>query len=204
VEEAQSAAQAQPNKFTSFAHLYIRPAGVYTSGQLGSVVRYCPSLVDIYIEIKTGLTDTDLFCLKSLKNLHSLKFIRHQSGSNRKEITFDKGLAPVLKVIGNSLKVLYLVYFEFIDIWTVVKFCPNLMSLTFDNHCQSLSALSENEIIQLRHEKGRGYFQSCRERLIDRERLSDRSFFCERDRAIDRTNLSRARSRANGVERYRS
>ena len=55
---------------------------------------------------------------------------------------------------------------------------------------------------------GRGnlfcYIQSCRERLIDRERLSDRSFFCERDRAIDRTNLSRARSRANGVERYRS
>jgi hypothetical protein len=161
VEEAQSAAQAQPHKFTSFVHLYIRPAGVYTSGQLGSVVRYCPSLVDIYIQVKTGLTDTDLFCLTSLKNVQKLKFIRHQS-SNGKEITFDKGLAPVLKVIGNSLKVLYLVYFEFIDIWTVVKFCPNLMSLTFDNHCQSLSALSENEIIQLRHEKGRGYFQDLK------------------------------------------
>jgi hypothetical protein len=59
VEEAQSAAQAQPHKFTSFAHLYIRPAGVYiqaaNSGQW--CARYCPSLVDIYIEIKTGLTD---------------------------------------------------------------------------------------------------------------------------------------------------
>ncbi len=36
------------------------------------------------------------------------------------------------------------------------------MSLTFDNHCQSLSALSENEIIQLRHEKGSGYFQNLK------------------------------------------
>jgi hypothetical protein len=74
------------------------------------------------------------------------------------EITFDMGIAPSLKVIGNSLKVLNLPYFE-VDIWTIVKYCPNLISLIFQKHCESLSALSENEVIQLRNEKGRVIFE---------------------------------------------
>jgi hypothetical protein len=163
VEVAQSAAQAQPHKNSSFTRLaIIHSAGVYTSGQLGSVVRYCPSLFEMIIEFKVGLTDTDLFCLTSLKNLQILKLLNHRRNSYGEEITFDKGLVPVLKVIGSSLKVLYLSYFQFVDIWTIVKFCPNLMSLTFDNQCQSLSVLSEKEIIELRNEKGRVYFKDLK------------------------------------------
>jgi hypothetical protein len=72
VEVAQSAAQAQPHKNSSFTRLaIIHSAGVYTSGQLGSVVRYCPSLFEIIIEFKVGLTDTDLFCLTSCQTLKS-------------------------------------------------------------------------------------------------------------------------------------
>jgi hypothetical protein len=36
------------------------------------------------------------------------------------------------------------------------------MSLTFDNQCQSLSVLSEKEIIELRNEKGRVYFKDLK------------------------------------------
>jgi hypothetical protein len=163
VEVAQSAAQAEPYKNSSFTRLaIIHSAGVYTSGQLGSVVRYCPSLFEIIIEVKVGFTDTDLFCLTSLKNLQILKLLNHRRNSYGEEITFDKGLAPVLKVIGGSLKVLNLSYFEFVDIWTIVKFCPNLMALAFENQCQSLSVLSEKEIIQLRNEKGQVVFKDLK------------------------------------------
>jgi hypothetical protein len=162
VEVARSSALAQSIILnTNITRLTLRPAEVYLSGQLELVVRFCPSVFYMIIVVKEGLTDADPFCLTSLKNLQILKILRHSS-STLNEITFDKSLAPVLKVIGNSLKVLYLDYFEFIDIWTVVKFCPNLMSLSMRNQCQSLSALSENEIIQLRHEKGRGYFQDLK------------------------------------------
>jgi hypothetical protein len=75
------------------------------------------------------------------------------------EITFDMGIAPVLKVVGNSLKVLHLPHFE-VDIWTIVKFCPNLNSLIFQKHCESLSALFTTEVIQLRKEKGRVIFEN--------------------------------------------
>ncbi|EFX83072.1 hypothetical protein DAPPUDRAFT_240613 [Daphnia pulex] len=103
VEVAQSAAQAQPHKNSSFTRLAIHSAGVYTSGQLGSVVRYCPSLFEIIIEVKVGLTDTDLFCLTSLKNLQILKLEIHHQSNNGREITFDKGLVPVLKVTGDNV-----------------------------------------------------------------------------------------------------
>ncbi|XP_046454988.1 SCF E3 ubiquitin ligase complex F-box protein grrA-like [Daphnia pulex] len=162
VELARSSALAQSNILnTNITRLILRPAEVYLSGQLELVVRFCPSVFHMIIFVKEGLTDTDLFCLTSLKNLQILKIIRHSS-STLNEITFDKSLAPVLKVIGSLLEVLYIAYFELVDIWTVVKFCPNLMSLSLRNHCQSLSVLSENEIIQLRNEKGRGYFQDLK------------------------------------------
>lgn len=117
------------------------------------------------------MTDIDLFCLTSLKKLQILKFPcsdeedeeYDEDEEDDDEITFDLGLVPVLKVIGSSLQVLDLSYFEFVDIWTVVKFCPNLISLTFDNQCYSLSALSENEIIQLRYEKGQVYFRHLKD-----------------------------------------
>ena len=68
----------------------------------------------------------------------------------------------MFKVIGSTITILELSHFEFVDIWTIVKFCPNVISLNFENQSQSLSALSENEIIQLRHEKRRGIFKDLR------------------------------------------
>jgi hypothetical protein len=148
VEVAQQPAELA---HTNFARLLLCPVGEYSSGQLGLVVRYCPSLFSLTISVKEGLKDIDLFCLTSLKNLQILKFPcsgeedeeYDEDEEDNDEITFDLGLVPVLKVIGSSLQVLGLSYFEFVDIWTLVKFCPNLISLTFDNQCQSLSALSE-------------------------------------------------------------
>ncbi len=168
VEVAQQSAELA---HTNFARLLLCPVGEYSSGQLGLVVRYCPSLFSVTISVKEGLTDIDLFCLTSLKNLQILKFPcsgeedeeYDEDEEDNDEITFDLGLVPVLKVIGSSLQVLDLSYFEIVDIWTLVKFCPNLISLTFDNQCHSLSALSENEIIQLRNEKGQVYFRHLKD-----------------------------------------
>jgi hypothetical protein len=110
-----------------------------------------------------GLTDTDLSSLTNLKHIQILKFYTDRnSDENEISITFDRGLAPVFKVIGSTITILELSHFELLDIWTIVKFCPNVISLNFENQCQSLSALSENEIIQLRHEKRRGIFKDLR------------------------------------------
>ncbi|XP_046449280.1 uncharacterized protein LOC124197778 isoform X2 [Daphnia pulex] len=160
VEVVKSAARIQPQpqivKFPFF-RLRIRPLGLYRKGDLGLVLGCCPGLLDLTIVVKKGLTDSDLFCLTNLKNLRLL-IMTGLKRSRGDEITFDMGIAPSLKVIGNSLKVLNLPYFE-VDIWTIVKYCPNLISLIFQKHCESLSALSENEVIQLRKEKGRVIFE---------------------------------------------
>jgi hypothetical protein len=160
VEVVKSAARVQPQpqivKFP-FCCLKIRPLGLYRKGDLGLVLGCCPGILDLTIVVKKGLTDADLFCLTNLKNLRLL-IMTGLKRSRGDEITFDMGIAPSLKVIGNSLKVLNLPYFE-VDIWTIVKYCPNLISLIFQKHCESLSALSENEVIQLRKEKGRVIFE---------------------------------------------
>jgi hypothetical protein len=145
----------------AFIRLNIRPAGLYRKGNLGLVVGCCPGLLDLTIVVKKGLKDSDLFCLTNLKNLRVLRIMGVKS-STGDEITFDMGIAPVLKVIGNSLKVLDLAYLEVVDIWTIVKFCPNLNSLVFQRQSQSLSSLSENEVIQLRKEKGRVIFEDLK------------------------------------------
>jgi hypothetical protein len=166
VEVVKSAARVQSRpqiiKFP-FLRLKIRPAGLYRKGNFGLVVGCCPGLLDLTIVVKKGLTDSDLFCLTNLKNFRLLRILGLKpilgdlNRSRGDEITFDMGIAPVLKVVGNSLKVLDLLHFE-VDIWTIVKYCPNLTSLIFEKHCESLSALSENEVIQLRNEKGRVIF----------------------------------------------
>jgi hypothetical protein len=164
VDVVQSSAkvQRQPQSFNfSFTRLEIRPASLYRSGNLGLVLGYCLFVREITIVVKPVLTDTDLLCLTNLKNLQLLYIMGH-SKSTGDEITFHMGVAPVLKVIGNSLQFLDLSYFAFVDIWTIVKLCPHLISLMFEKQCQSLSVLSENEIIQLRNDKGRIIFQELK------------------------------------------
>ncbi|XP_046642665.1 uncharacterized protein LOC124327709 [Daphnia pulicaria] len=158
VEVVKSAARIQPKivKFP-FLRLKMHPAALYRKGNFGLVVGCCPGLLDLTIVVKKGLTDSELFCLTNLKILRMLN-ITGLKRSRGDAITFDMGIAPVLKVVGNSLKVLHLPHFE-VDIWTIVKYCPNLNSLIFQKHCESLSALSESEVIQLRNEKGRVIFE---------------------------------------------
>ena len=167
VEVLQSAALAQnPPQIlnVSFTRLKITidaSRELFKSSNFELVMKFCPSLLDITISVHKELTDTDLFCLTNVKNLQKLK-IYSDKNSDEDEITFDKGLAPVLKVIGISLKVLDITYFKFVDIWTIAKFCPNLVSLNFRSQCLSSIALSENEIIQLRNEKGRVIFKELK------------------------------------------
>jgi hypothetical protein len=162
VEVVKSAARIQPKivKFP-FLRLKMHPAALYRKGNFGLVVGCCPGLLDLTIVVKKGLKDSDLFCLTNLKNLRVLRIMGVKS-STGDEITFDMGIAPVLKVIGNSLIVLDLAYLEVVDIWTIVKFCPNLNSLVFQRQSQSLSSLSETEVIQLRKEKGRVIFEDLK------------------------------------------
>ena len=164
VEMAQAAELAQ-HKIQilnfSFTHLIIYSSLPYSSANIELVIKYCPLLYDIIFIVKKGITDTDLSSLRNLKNLLKLKFYAHPN-SKKAEITFDKGLAPALKVIGSSLKILVLSYFKFADIWTIAKYCPNLVSLNFKSQCQSLSVLSENEIIQLRDEKSSALFKELK------------------------------------------
>jgi hypothetical protein len=158
VEVVKSAARVQPQpqivKFP-FLRLKMHPAALYRKGNFGLVIGCCPWVLELFIVVKKGLTDSDLFCLTNLKNLRYLGITWHKR-SRGDEITFDMGIAPVLKVIGISLTVFHLPHFE-VDIWIIVKYCPNLISLIFDRQC--LSALSENEVIQLRNEKGRVIFE---------------------------------------------
>jgi hypothetical protein len=165
-QEAELLAHQHPSHIAStysFIRLIIHSSSPYRSGDIESVIKYCPSLCDLTFLVKMGLTDADLSSLTNLKNLQILNFYTDpNSDENEISITFDRGLAPVFKVIGSTITVLELAHFEFVDIWTLVKFCPNLISLNFENQCQSLSALSENEIIQLRNEKGRGIFKDLR------------------------------------------
>ena len=165
-QEAELLAHQHPSHIAStysFIRLIIHSSSPYRSGDIESVFKYCPSLCDLTFLVKMGLTDADLSCLTNLKNLQILNFYTDpNSDENEISITFDRGLAPVFKVIGRTITVLELAHFEFVDIWTLVKFCPNLIALNFENQCQNLSALSENEIIQLRNEKGRGIFKDLK------------------------------------------
>jgi hypothetical protein len=145
-----------------FIQLSVLPNTLFQSGTVGLVVAMCPSLMQIQICVTEGLTDTDLQCLATLRKLRSL-FILGITSTKFDEITFDMGVAPVLGVIGSSLENLDLTYFAFVDIWTVIKFCPNLVNLAFLCHCESLSNLSNEEIIQLENnEQGRIFFKELK------------------------------------------
>lgn len=146
----------------SFIRLCVLPNTLFQSGTFALAVALCSSLIQIQICVTEGLTDTDLQCLTTLRHLRSLCILGITS-SKFDEITFDMGVAPVLGVIGSSLENLDLTYFAFVDIWTVIKFCPNLVNLAFLCHCESLSNLSNEEIIQLeKNEQGRIFFKELK------------------------------------------
>jgi hypothetical protein len=146
-----------PNIF-SLVNLRISYVTPYRKGSLGQVVQLISSsLTSVIIIAMKELTDTDLLSLTSLKNLRQFhlncpKELKEYKGF---EITFKGSVVPLLKNTGNLLKVLDICFFPVVDIWTVFKFCPNLNSLFFKTHCESVTVLSEDEITLYRNEKER-------------------------------------------------
>lgn len=92
-----------------------------------------PSLIKFVIRPTKGLRDNDLVSLMSLKKLRVFE-IYSLSGDEAVDITFSGGIVPLLKVMGHSLEILDISFFDDVDIWTVIEFCPNLLSLCLENH----------------------------------------------------------------------
>ena len=141
-----------------FVRLLVFNISPYRGGSLGQVLQLCPSLTAIHIIYAKGLTDSELSSILSLKNLVRFQLhyhCREDDDEEDFEITFIGGVVPLLKEFGNSLRVLDIICFAIVDIWTILKFCPNLTSLFFNNHCDSLTALSESELTLFRNEKER-------------------------------------------------
>jgi hypothetical protein len=145
-----------PNLF-SLVDLRVGYVTPYRQGSLGQVVQLISSLTSVIIIAMKELTDTDLLSLTSLKNLRQFYLncpteLKQYKGF---EITLKGSVVPLLKNTGNLLEVLDICFFAVVDLWTVFKLCPNLNSLFFKTHCESVTALSESEIILYRNEKER-------------------------------------------------
>lgn len=109
----------------SYTHGERRP---YRNNSLGLFFSLCPLLVKLELSLDKGFMDTELRCLISLKMLRELIINRRKDDAI--DITFDGGVAPVLRIIGCSLENLNLSCFDFINLWDVIDFCPKLISLT--------------------------------------------------------------------------
>jgi hypothetical protein len=86
--------------------------------------------MQVEIEAVEGLKDSDLFSLLSLQRLSELQ-ISGSIGTNT-IVTFNDGIAPVLKGIGSSLKTLSLSRLHGINILIIIENCPSLRSLTLE------------------------------------------------------------------------
>ncbi|XP_046458339.1 uncharacterized protein LOC124205068 [Daphnia pulex] len=129
------------NKF-SISTLYTSPDKPYISNGLHLALSICHSVSVVLIHVTKGLKDSDLLCLMSLKVLRQLKICKSNLWvPNDTEITFDGGVAPLLKVFGRSLEILTLECFDLIRISTIIDFCPNLNFLCIRDVTGSL----ENE-----------------------------------------------------------
>jgi hypothetical protein len=135
----------------------------YESGSIGQVIQFCPSLTSVEIFAVNEITDADLLSLKFLNNLKRLdvksrRFFKKSETDERMEdlkTTFQGGIVPLLKKFGHSLEILDITFIYLVDIWTILKFCPYLMSLRVPRLCDSVTALSESELTLYRNEKER-------------------------------------------------
>jgi hypothetical protein len=138
----------------SEVHLSLGYFTPYIQGSLGQVVQLIPSLTCVDIFVTKGLNDSDLVSLLSLKNLKTFH-LKHPSEAEEQnqefEITFKGGVVPLLRKFGHCLESLNITFFTVIDIWTVFKFCPNLILFFFESHCDSVTVLPESEIALYRN-----------------------------------------------------
>ena len=124
----------------------------YTSGSLGLVASLCPSVTSLDIELITGLTDSEMLGLLSLKNVNKLEISELYDGSST-AVTFERGMVPLLKGFGSSLKELSLFYLEDVNIRTIIDFCPKLQSLVLDENQSYSTTVSTKEDEKPHHSK---------------------------------------------------
>lgn len=117
--------------------LTIRSISPYENGNLLSAVSLCKTLRKIQITASPSMNDNDLLGLLSAEKLSELcsLFI---SGTKKRKITFDGGVAPLLQKssIGNSLKSLVLCHLSKVNIRIITEYCPNLRSLILDKNAR--------------------------------------------------------------------
>ncbi len=124
----------------------------YVNGSLGLAASLCYlTVVKVDINIVEELTDTDLLGLSVLKRLEEL-VIRSVVHRNRCPITFDGGIAPLLKAVGDSLKELRLDELKIcVNIRTIAEFCPDLRFLSlFRNSSYTLAWPEEAQPVKMR------------------------------------------------------
>ncbi len=113
----------------------------YKTDDLRLVAPLCQLVTDLNIWVQVGVTDADLLSLMVLKRLSKLRVSCAPNGSHRCSITFDGGLAPLLKVRGRSLISLELVNLPIsIHLAIIVECCPNLKLLVLEGCTYSTPA----------------------------------------------------------------
>lgn len=110
----------------------------YKNGHLWRAASLCPFVTHLEIDISLGVTDSDLLGLVVVEGLSHLKLVDNCSYEESNEdccITFDFGLAPLLKARGSSLKSLELARFRpsvRVRLGIITECCRNLTRLVLD------------------------------------------------------------------------
>ena len=112
----------------------------YKSGDLKLAGYMCFSTITkVDIELQQTITDTELLGLLALQKLCDLKV---SGRACVKSITFDGGVAPLMKKFGTSLNSLSFSYIH-IDLGVIIEHCPNVSLLDLFN-C-TFKTVIENE-----------------------------------------------------------
>ncbi len=119
-----------------------------TNGCLRLAGSLCPFVTHVNIRNLAGVTDSELLGLRVLERLTDLQISNIvRNVPNACLITYDGGLAPLLKAVGASLKTLTLVYLPiFICLSSVIEYCPNLNCLNLCCRYSTSDNGSEEEV----------------------------------------------------------
>jgi hypothetical protein len=118
------------NNTFSISTLYTSPDTPLRSNSLPLALPLCHLVNQVSICVTKELKDSDLLCLLSIKMLRKLEIGGSsfcQTGETA--ITFDGGVAPLLKAFGRSLETLMLGGIKLVCLSSIIEFCPNLISL---------------------------------------------------------------------------
>lgn len=117
----------------------------FHSRDLGLAASLCPFVTHLDLHIPNCVTDSDLQGLMSLDKICELKLSVYGCIGNSL-ITFDDGVAPILKAKGSSLETI-----EFhsmlisVRLRSIVEYCPNLTRLKLQCSYSASASLEEEE-----------------------------------------------------------